>query len=196
MKLRDMLLSAVMIVATLAASVYAQQPKATSVAGTLTWISSHFETTTSYVRVLSESQSTAETQSFSMSFQGCRVTVSMSRQYLHVAADGKTDTNYSGTVITQFELSNLQLDKIKMVTGSPETCFADGSTTDCPDKKGVPNPPQLIGLSLRAVTPIPTTDSVWGSSTTKGIWIRFSTQDLANQQAKAWSTAIIACGGK
>ncbi|MGB9409252.1 MAG: hypothetical protein WCA89_17085 [Terracidiphilus sp.] len=210
MKPRNISLTAVVLAFTLAAGAYAQKPAATSAADTLTWISNHFETATEYVRVLSEVKhqphSTTTTYIASMTFQGCKVTLITSQQFLHVAADGATDNDYSGTVTEQFELNNLRPDKIRVVSRDQESCFSEnftddasmlGKVPDCPDKKGIPNPPQLITLLLPAVTPIPSTDSAWGFSTpVKSIQIRFSTLEMANRQAKAWSTAILACGGK
>jgi hypothetical protein len=189
MRLLKTLLPTVVLVSTLAVA----QGSNASLASTLTWIGGHFETSIEYTRVLSEHQSTTTTMNPSMSFQGCQVTLSTDQQFLHIAADGTRDTKYSGTVTEQFELSNLRADKIKVVTRDSESCYGDGNSSACPDKQGVAAPPQLITLILPAINRIPTKDAVWGPSSTNTIQIHFSTQDMADRQAKAWSAAIAAC---
>lgn len=185
----------------------AQMPADATVASSLTWIGGHFETSTEITRVLDDAgvqdHYTTTTQTDSMTFQGCTVSLVISQQLLHVAKDGKTDNDYSGTLSAKFDLNNLVPGKILVTSRDEESCYpldlvanADKPAPDCPDLKGVAAPPQLVTLLLRAVTPIAVTDSVWGVSPYKSLQIRFATLDAANRQADAWRAAILACGGK
>jgi hypothetical protein len=185
----------------------AQKPADATVASSLTWIGGHFETSTEITRVLDDAgiqdHYTTTTQTNSMTFQGCTVTLVISQKLLHVAKDGTTDNNYSGTLSAKFDLSNLVRGKIHVTSRDQESCYpldlikdADKPAPDCPDLKGVTAAPQLVTLLLPAVAPIATTDSVWGSSTYTSLQIRFATLDLANRQADAWRAAVLACGGK
>jgi|GEM_PF-4176382 len=185
----------------------AQRPADAAAASSLTWIGGHFETSTEITRVLDDAgiqdHYTTTTQTDSMTFQGCTVNLVISQKLLHVAKDGTTDNDYSGTLSAKFDLSNLVPAKIHVVSRGQESCFpldlikdADKPAPDCPDLKGVTAPPQVVTLILPAVTPISMTDSVWGSSPYKSLQIRFATLDVANHQADAWRAAVLACGGK
>lgn len=198
---------AAVLVAGFTLGAQAQKPADATAASSLTWIGGHFETSTEVVRVLDDGgiqdHYTTTTQTDKMTFQGCTVNLVISQQFLHVAKDGKTDNDYSGTLSANFDLSNLVPGKIHVTSRDEESCYpldlvkdGDKPAPHCPDLEGVAAPPQLITLLLPAVTPIVMTDSYWGSSQYTSVQIRFATLDLANRQADAWRAAILACGGK
>jgi hypothetical protein len=198
MKLRTLALSLSLLALTLPTIASAQNFASSSDA--LTWISNHFETSNEITRVFNDAGAqehfTTTTQKNSLTFDGCTVTLVIDQKFLHQEPGGKTDNDYSGIITQQFNLSNVVLSKIRVVNRDMESCYGTSTTPDCADKKGVANPPQLFTLILHGITPFPSSDTYWGKTTLSNLQIRFMTHDLADQQAKAWTAAVQACGGK
>ena len=159
--------------------VKAQTPDA---AKALYWISSHMVPKAFYT-FPGESGTTAEvSETSSLSFQGCRVTIYDEATVITVFRNGDRYRVETTTTWGPFDLSNLRPDKI--VQAPDENVQPPGAFLRIDAVNAIP-------LLVQTVAPGPTTSSM--RSFVK-LW--FDSADLVDHQAKAWHDAIIGCGGK
>ena len=157
----------------------------------LSWISNHFEVAKDFAVVEFSSQTVDyadEQYATGITYQGCNVAITQV----------KTD-RYS-----------------KVETGEPDYTLEQTGTATLDLSKGIPDavtvgkgsdgqPPAHVILKFAQPIPWhqeqkfsahPVPQDVVDDFNVKVVEIDFATLDLANQQAKAWQNAIIACGGK
>ena len=166
------------------------QAQAPDAAKALNWISSHMSTMTASRTMLGAGVNGTIAQvreSYSLSFQGCRVTVYNQAILFTVFKNGETWASGNSTVTWgPFDLSNLRSDKI-------------GQTRD-----EFYQPPGTF-LQIDAIQPIPVVQNngpalgIPGSTVSvmrSALRIWFDSADLVDRQGKAWHDAIVGCGGK
>ena len=167
--------------------VQAQTPDATKA---LTWISSHMSTMTAPRTMLGAGVNGSIAQvrdSYSLSFQGCQVTVYEVGITFTVFKSGETWASGNTTITWgPFDLSNLRPDKIDQTR----------------DK--FYQPPGTF-LQIDAIQPIPVVQNngpalgIPGSTVNvmrSALRIWFDSADSVDRQVKAWHDAIVGCGGK
>jgi hypothetical protein len=177
--------------ALLPGSVMAQQHSTQTVPEILAWISNHFEVAhESTVVTFTGGLADYDEGRFktSMTFQGCNVSITQVETHQYNKADtGEFDYSLEQTGTATLDLSKGLHDDITAGKGS----------------EGQPPAHVIIKFAQpfawhqeQRYSAHPVPQDVLDTFNVKLVEIDFATLDMANQQAKAWHNAIVACGGK
>lgn len=181
----------IILFALLPLSLRAQQQAKPSLSETLAWISNHFEVAKVSTVVTFSSGNVDyadETFTTSISFQGCRVSITQLENNRY----DKVDTGQFDYSLEQTGTATLDLSK-----GIPDAVTADKGSSGQPPAHLIvkfAQPFQWHQEQKYSANPVP--QDVVDNFNLNQIAIEFATLDAANSQAKAWHDAIVGCGGK
>jgi hypothetical protein len=184
---------ALIILFALAASLStrAQQKATQSVAEILSWISTHFEVAkVSTVVTFSSGNVDYADEKFStgITFEGCNVSITQVENNEY----SKVDTGLPDYTLLQTGTATLDLSK-----GLPDAITAGKGSDGQPPAHVILKFAQPFAWHQEqkfSAHPVP--QDVDDDFNVKLVEIDFANLDMANQQAKAWRNAIVACGGK
>jgi hypothetical protein len=169
----------------------AQQKATQSVADILSWIGTHFEVAKVSTIVSFSSQSVDyanEKFMTSITYQGCNVAITQ----VDTNRYDKVDTGEYDYTLVQTGTATLDLSK-----GLPDEIAAGKGSDGQPPAHVILKFAQPFAWHQEqhfSAHPVP--QDVVDDFNVKIVEIDFNSLDLANQQAKAWRNAIVACGGK
>jgi hypothetical protein len=183
-------LAPIILFALLTLNVRAQVAKP-SVPEILTWISTHFEVAhESTVVTFTGGLADYDDGRFktSITFQGCNVSITLVETHQY----NKADTGQFDYSLEQTGTATLDLSK-----GLPDAITAGkGSEGQPPAHVVIKFAQPFAWHQEQRYSAHPVPQDVVDTFNFKLVQIDFATEDMANQQARAWHDAIVACGGK